>query len=187
MRVADKNRDRRDTLTLALVCMVCQLALAPNIGIGNGRANFALVFTACVAFNAGGRRGVLAGFFAGLVFDLSTTGPVGLMAGCCAATAYLMGQEGRNRMAGELAASMAEFSIAALIVSLIYHLAMLMVGQSSSLLDVILLRTLPTAFLTIIAFLPFAWYYSRSVGGGSGLSLGGRRRGGGSHLSTRGL
>ena len=84
MRVADKNRDRRDTLTLALVCMVCQLALAPNIGIGNGRANFALVFTACVAFNAGGRRGVLAGFFAGLVFDLSTTGPVGLMAGCCA-------------------------------------------------------------------------------------------------------
>ena len=163
-----------------------QLALAPNIGLGNGRANFALIFTVCVAFNVGGRKGVLAGFFAGLFFDLSTTGPVGLMAGLCAAAAYVMGQEGRNRMAGEFGASVAEFSIATLVVSLVYHLAMLMVGQSSSFLDVIILRTLPTAFLTIIAFLPFAWIYSRSTGGGPNLSMGGRRRGG-SHLSTRGL
>ncbi|KUH58447.1 rod shape-determining protein MreD [Tractidigestivibacter scatoligenes] len=187
MQVADKNRDRRGTLILAIVCAVCQLALAPNIGIGNGRANFALIFTACVAFNVGGKRGVLAGFFAGLFFDLSTTGPVGLMAGCCAAAAYLMGQEGRNRMAGEFGATVAEFSVATLVVSLIYHFAMLVVGQSSSLLDVLVLRTLPTALLTIIAFLPFAWFYSRSTGGGPSLSMGGRHRGGGSHLSTRGL
>ena len=187
MQVADKNRDRRGTLILAIVCAVCQLALAPNIGIGNGRANFALIFTACVAFNVGGRRGVLAGFFAGLFFDLSTTGPVGLMAGCCAAAAYLMGQEGRNRMAGEFGATVAEFSVATLVVSLIYHFAMLVVGQSSSLLDVLVLRTLPTALLTIIAFLPFSWFYSRSTGGGPSLSMGGRHRGGGSHLSTRGL
>jgi rod shape-determining protein MreD len=187
MQVANKNRDRRGTLILAIVCAVCQLALAPNIGIGNGRANFALIFTACVAFNVGGRRGVLAGFFAGLFFDLSTTGPVGLMAGCCAAAAYLMGQEGRNRMAGEFGATVAEFSVATLVVSLIYHFAMLVVGQSSSLLDVLVLRTLPTALLTIIAFLPFAWFYSRSTGGGPSLSMGGRHRGGGSHLSTRGL
>ena len=187
MQVADKNRDRRGTLILAIVCAVCQLALAPNIGIGNGRANFALIFTACVAFNVGGKRGVLAGFFAGLFFDLSTTGPVGLMAGCCAAAAYLMGQEGRNRMAGEFGATVAEFSVATLVVSLIYHFAMLVVGQSSSLLDVLVLRTLPTALLTIIAFLPFSWFYSRSTGGGPSLSMGGRHRGGGSHLSTRGL
>ncbi|WP_443742366.1 rod shape-determining protein MreD, partial [Tractidigestivibacter sp.] len=173
-------------LVLAIACAVLQLALAPNIGLGNGRANFALIFTVCVAFNVGGRKGVLAGFFAGLFFDLSTTGPVGLMAGLCAAAAYAMGQEGRNRMAGEFGASVAEFSIATLVVSLVYHLAMLMVGQSSSFLDVIILRTLPTAFLTIIAFLPFAWIYSRSTGGGPNLSMGGRRRGG-SHLSTRGL
>ena len=186
MQVADKNRDRRGTLVLAIACAVLQLALAPNIGLGNGRANFALIFTVCVAFNVGGRKGVLAGFFAGLFFDLSTTGPVGLMAGLCAAAAYVMGQEGRNRMAGEFGASVAEVSIATLVVSLVDHLAMLMVGQSSSFLDVIILRTLPTAFLTIIAFLPFAWIYSRSTGGGPNLSMGGRRRGG-SHLSTRGL
>ncbi|MCI6273630.1 MAG: rod shape-determining protein MreD [Coriobacteriaceae bacterium] len=187
MQVADKNRNRRDILVLALVCGVCQLALAPNIGIGNGRANLALVFTACVAFNVGGRTGVLAGFLAGLFFDLSTTGPIGLMAGCCAAAAYAMGQEGRGRMAGELGASVVEFSVAALVVSLVYHAAMLMVGQSSSLLDAVALRALPTALLTIVSFLPFAWFYSRSTGGGPSLSMGGRRRGGGSHLSTRGL
>ena len=31
MQVADKNRDRRGTLVLAIVCAVLQLALAPNI------------------------------------------------------------------------------------------------------------------------------------------------------------
>lgn len=186
MQVADKNRDRRGTLVLAIVCAVLQLALAPNIGIGNGRANLALVFTVCAAFNIGGRKGVLAGFFAGLFFDLSATGPIGLMAGLCAVAAYVLGQEGRNRMAGEFGASVVEFSITTLVVSLIYHLAMLMVGQSSSFLDVVALRTLPTAFLTILAFLPFAWYYSRSAGAGPSLSMGGRHRGG-SHLNTRGL
>lgn len=187
MQVADKNRDRRDVAVLALVCAVLQLALAPNIALGNGRANFALIFTACIAFNVGGRKGVLAGFFAGLFFDLSTTGPIGLMAGCCATAAYLMGQDGRNRMSGELGASVVEFSVATLAVSLVYHLAMLMVGQSSSLIDVLFLRTLPTAALTIVAFLPFALVFSRSTGGGPSLSVGGRRRGGGAHLSTRGL
>lgn len=98
-----------------------------------------------------------------------------------------MGQDGRNRMSGELGASVVEFSVATLAVSLVYHLAMLMVGQSSSLIDVLFLRTLPTAALTIVAFLPFALVFSRSTGGGPSLSVGGRRRGGGAHLSTRGL
>ena len=47
---------------------------------------------------------------------------------------------------------------------------MLMVGQASSAFDVIVLRMLPTFFLTVLAFAPFAYIYSR--GGGNGLDLG---------------
>lgn len=181
MQVADKNRDTRSTLLLILLCAVLQLALAPNIGFGNGRANFALVFSACVALSKGGRTGVLCGFFSGLFFDLSTTGPIGLMAFCLTVSSYVLGIEGRNRMAGDLAASMALFSVASLGVSFAYHLAMLLVGQASSIIDVIVFRTLPTAALTIVAFVPFAYYFSRVRT--SGPNLGGR----GTHLSRRGL
>ena len=62
--------------------------------------------------------------------------------------------------------------------SLAYHLAMLVVGQASSAFDVIVLRMLPTFFLTVLAFVPFAYIYSH--GGGSGLDLG-RKSARGSH------
>lgn len=181
MQVADKNRDARSAVLLAVICGVLQLALAPNLGLGNGRANFALILSACVALSKGGRTGVLWGFFAGLFFDLSTTGPIGLMAFCLTISSYLLGMEGRNRMAGDLAASMALFSAAALAVSFVYHLAMLLVGQASSLIDVIVFRTLPTTLLTIVFFLPFAYYFSRVRTSGPSLGRGG------SHLSRRGL
>ncbi|MBM6774088.1 rod shape-determining protein MreD [Olsenella profusa] len=183
MIVADKNRDMRTLVVLALICGVLQLSLAPNLGLGNGRANFALVFSACVSLTVGGRRGVIAGFCSGLFFDLSTTGPVGLMAFCLTVSSYLLGMEGRDRMSGDLAFSVGAFSVFALAVSLVYHLAMLLVGQADSLIDVVFLRTLPTAFLTVVFFLPFAYYFSRLRS--SGPSLGGSRRG--SHLTTRGL
>ena len=182
MQVADKNRESRTIAVLAVVCLVLQLALAPNIALGNGRANFALVFSACVALTLGGQRAVVAGFLAGLVFDLSTTGPVGLMAFCLTVSSYVLGLEGRDRMAGDMAESALSFAVATVAVSLVYHLAMLLVGQADSLIDVIFLRALPTSLLTFVAFLPFAYYFSRvrSTGGPS-------LKGGAGRLSGRGL
>ena len=181
MIVADKNRDVRTIVVLAIICVVLQLALAPNLGLGNGRANFALVFSSLVALLMGGARGVLAGFVSGLFFDLSTTGPVGLMAFCLTVSSYLLGMEGRDRMAGDLAAPITLFAGVSVAVSLVYHFAMLLVGQADSLIDVIFLRTLPTALLSLVFFLPFAYYFARRRS--SGPSLGGK----GGHFSTRGL
>lgn len=185
MQVSDRNRESRSIAVLALVCAVLQLALAPNVGLGNGRANFALVFSACVALQSGGRRGVVAGFLAGLFFDLSTTGPVGLMAFCLTVSSYVLGLEGRDRMSGDLGASVALFSASALAVSLVYHLAMLLVGQADSVVDVLFLRTLPTAALSVVFFLPFAYYFSRVRSSGSGLGSSRAARGG--HFSKKGL
>ena len=200
MQVADKHRDVRSTAVLAVVCAFLQLAIAPNLTLANGAANFALVFAACVALTQGGGSSVVAGFVAGLLFDLTTTGPVGLMAFCLTVCAYALGLEGRNRMAGEFASSLLTFVVAAFGVSLVYGLAMLLVGEASSLLDVLVYRTLPTTLLTSIGFVPFALVLSRVRVGGSGSSLGsgglgsgaslGKGKGsglGGKHLTTRGL
>lgn len=183
MQVADRNREARTTAVVAAVCLVAQLALAPNVGLGNGRANFALVFAVSVSLSAPPSRAVVAGFLAGLVFDLYTTGPVGLMAFCLTVASFLLSGEGRERAAGDLGLCVARFAVADLAVALVYHLAMLLVGQSDSLVDTLFLRALPTAALTLVAFLPFAWLLNRARTPGS--SLGGRRRG--SHLSGRGL
>lgn len=179
MIVADRNRDVRTVIVLALACGVLQLALAPNLALGNGRANFALVFSGCIALLMGGRRGTLAGFVAGLFFDLATTGPIGLMAFCLTVSSYVMGMEGRDRMSGDFAGSMALFSANAFFVSLVYHLAMLLTGHASSLVDVLFLRTLPTFVLTLLSFVPFAYYFARLRSSGSGL--------GGGHFSGKGI
>lgn len=182
MQIGNANAMRRTITTLAVVCAVLQLALAPNIGIADGRASFALVFTACMAMLVGGRKGVIGGFCAGLFFDLTTTGPIGLMAFELTIAAYLLGSAGRNRLAEDMSGSVQGYVVAALIVSFVYSLTMILVGQGGSFVDLIFLRTIPTAFLDCIAFLPFAYFLSR---GPSGPRMGGGRRGG--HFSTKGL
>lgn len=183
MQVANRNRETRTTVVLAVLCLVLQLALAPNVALGNGRVNFALVFTACFALTHGAARStVVAGFLSGLLFDLSSTSPIGLMAFCLTATGYVLGQSAREQAVGDLASSVVSTAAASLAVALVYHLAMLLVGQTSSIIDALFLRALPTALLTLVAFLPFAYYFSRvrthgpSLGGGrhSSASLGGR-------------
>lgn len=186
MQVNDQGRNRRSMLWLGILCLVLQLALAPNIGVGNGRINFALIYAAVFSLAVGGREGVLCGFFAGLLFDLSTTGPIGLMALLLTGMAYALGLEERNRFADGFPATLATFGVASLAVIFLYHLSMLVAGQASGLIDVLVMRTLPTFALTFVAFMPFAWFLCRSAEGGTGgLGRGRGRRGG--HFELRGL
>ena len=112
------------------------------------------------------------------------------MAFCLTVSSFALGLEQRNRMAGDLGSTMLLFCGAALGVSLAYHLAMLLVGQADSIIDVIVFRTLPTTALTIVFFTPFAYYYSRvrvtSQGLGSG-SLKSGTVGRGTHFTRHGL
>ena len=172
MQVKDSNRNRRDFAMLGLFCLVLQVAVAPNIALGNGRANMALVFAGIISLLVGGRLGVLCGFLAGLVFDLSTTGPFGLMSLLLTIASFVAGIEARNRMADDFVGSMRLFAWMAAGVSLLYHLTMFLVGDATSLMDVILLRTLPTTVLTVMAFAPFAYVISHETG--NALSLGGK-------------
>ena len=80
MRLTDRNRDVHNIVLLAIVCLVLQLALAPNIALLQGHANFACIFAMLIALSIGGRTGTICGFVAGILYDLSSTSPIGLMA-----------------------------------------------------------------------------------------------------------
>lgn len=185
MQVNDANRKRRGIWILGLVCLFLQLGLAPYIGLGNGRINFALVYAAIFSLAVGGQAGVLCGFFAGLVFDLSSTGPIGLMALLLTVMAAVLGIEERNRMVDGFPSTLSAFGLASFVVIFVYHLMMLFVGDATSLADVVLMRTLPTFALTFVAFMPFAYFLCRSAEGSSGNGLRRSRRGG--HFDIRGL
>ncbi|MFZ2756748.1 MAG: rod shape-determining protein MreD [Atopobiaceae bacterium] len=187
MQVSDQNKESRTIGILALVCALLQLGIVPLFGIGDGRANLALVFAGLMAFMFGGRRGVLLAFLAGVFFDLTTTGPIGIMAFELPVMAFLLGSESRNRLIEDRTESLKEFAIGSLAVGLVYGIVMLFLGQAGSLVDVVFLRVIPTFALTFVAFAAFAYFLS---GGSSGGRARGPRRAGmrsGGRIRTKGL
>lgn len=168
MQVKDAHRNRRNVGVLVVVCLVLQVAVSSIIALGNGRANFMFICAATVALTVGGRTGVLIGFIAGIIFDLSSTGPIGLMAFLLTLTAFILGIGERDRLADDSMSASFYLAIACLVVSLAYHLTMFVFGQAASIVDLILLRVLPTAFLTCIAAVPFVFVLGRK--GNSGIS-----------------
>ena len=167
MQVKDKNRSRRSTGLLALVCLFCEIGIAPNIALAGGHANFSLIFTAVVAMTLGGTPGVLCGFVAGLIYDLSSTTPIGLMAALCSCAAYSLGRESRDRLGDDTTLTMMQFTVVTFVVTLVYHIVMLVVDGPASIIDTLMFRTLPTVLLTVIFFIPFVLVLRGRHGGGT--------------------
>lgn len=174
MQVKDANRSRRISALCALACFLLQLGISPNFGMGNGRANFMMIFAGAYALYAGGRAGVVAGFLSGFAFDLVTTGPFGLMSALMTVFAFGLGREARNRFADGLVSSLTSFGVGSLATLAAYNLAMLLVGESASIVDLVFLRTFPSFALTFVCFLPVASYLVQSSARGHGIGSGGR-------------
>lgn len=177
MQVKDKHRNRRGTVVLAVVCVLLQVMLSPNIGMGNGHVDFCIIFAGVYALLVGGRPAVIAGFVAGMVSGLLSSGPVGLMALLLTVFSYVIGIEERNRFVDGYVTPLSSFGVGSLVVILAYHLSMMMIGDSGSLGDMILQRTLPTFAITFVGFLPFAVFEVHASGKargrkGAGKSLG---------------
>ena len=174
MQVNDTHKSRRGKIALAIGCVLLQVMLSPNVGMGNGRICFALIYAGVYALSIGGKSAVLAGFFAGLVFDLLSTGPIGLMAGLLTVMSFALGTEERNRFSDGFVASLSTFGVASLAVVSVYHLAMYMFGAADGFVDLLFLRILPTFALTYVAFLPFAYYQVRTTAAGRAKHVGGK-------------
>lgn len=174
MQVKDTGKNRRSSIVLAVVCFLLQVMVSPHIGMGNGRINFALVYAGVCALGVGGREAVACGFFAGLLFDLLSTGPIGLMAGLLTVFSFALGTEERNRFTDGFVSSLSAFGVGALLVSLAYHFTMTLVGDSANVIDLVMLRVLPTFALTFVGFLPFAYVQVHKVSGGRGRHVSGK-------------
>ena len=167
MQVKDANKKRRDTLVLAGVCLLLHLAIAPQVRLGSGCVNFALVFVGVMALS-----------------DLTSTTPVGLMALLLTIFAYVLGIEERNRFGDGIVSSLTSFGVGSLCVLLAYNFSMFLLGETNSFADLVLLRTVPSFALTFLAFLPFAYLQSRGAGKPRGVDGGSSSTHRGSHYDV---
>lgn len=170
MQLNDSNVGRSRTWLIALVCFLLQVMLSPHLGssMGFGRINFALIFCAIYSLSVGGRSAVYYGFLSGLVFDFVSTGPIGLMSGLLTLAGFVLGREERNRFADGYVGVLSAFGVVAFLVSVTYNLAMVLL-EDVSVLDLIMLRALPTFAFTFLAFLPFAYVRVRASAPGRGI------------------
>lgn len=173
MRLRDRNRDVHNIVLLAIVCLVLQLALAPNIALLQGHANFACIFAMLIALSIGGRTGTICGFIAGILYDLSSTSPIGLMALLLTVMSYILGREVHNRLSGNFGSSVGKIAISVTAVSVVQQVFSSILGQTANLMEALGFIAFPTIILTVVFFLPFAYRYSRSQS--SNTSLGKER------------
>ena len=187
MIVNDTNARRKVALVSFAICAACQVILAPNLPLANGRPNFMLIFAGSMALCYGGTFGILASFGAGLFFDIVSSGPVGVMAFLFTLMAAVIGREDRNVIADATPQALRIFCLAAPAVELASQLVLMAIGQGGTLLDTLGLRWLPASVLDIVFFLPFLLFLSRT--GSRSPQLGKKKTGAHkrSKISTRGL
>lgn len=187
MLVNDPAKTRRETVIAGIVLAVLQLALVPNVGIGNGRANLALVFVAYVCLGGSAAKAPLIGFFAGLFYDLVGSGPIGLMALLLTVAAWVMASAGQSRVADDFVSALTFYVPVAGVVALIYAVVLMATGQVSSLVDAVIFRALPGFILDVISFAIFGAIISRTQAPSSRLGGMGGRGSKGGFTMKRGL
>lgn len=168
-------------IAIALVCLILHLAFAPQLRPFGGTFNFMLVLTASMAISVDSRSMVYIGFFSGLVYDLTTTGPIGLMSLLLALVGYGVAMISRGLTSGVGMETLRVVIAAIFGVNMIYAVAMLLLGVESSVLTSIGVHGLASTVLDVLASVPFL-LMAGAQAGSRGFSARGRAHGRGSRF-----
>lgn len=146
------------TTAAILVAALLQVGLAPYIAIGGVVPNILLVVVVTLALVEGPTAGTLAGFAAGLVFDLLGAGPVGPMVLVLTVTGYMSGLIHENMFAEGWLLPLTVVAVASLASALAYGLVLDVLGAGGPFVVVFFTKMLPEAlFETALALLVYPW------------------------------
>ncbi|MBI5232652.1 MAG: rod shape-determining protein MreD [Coriobacteriales bacterium] len=135
-----------------------QALLGPAIAIGGAIPNFLLIVAITLALVQGPVSGAVAGFAAGLIFDLLNTGPVGAMALVLAVTCWLAGLLFQHMFAEGWLLPLTVLGAASFAAGVAYSVILLLLGEGESFWLSMLTITLPGAvYNTALALLVYPW------------------------------
>lgn len=161
-----KNR----ILPFACICFILQVALAPDIVLGAGQINFALIFVVICSLSKRDNSSIIYAFVAGLLFDLLSSEPVGIMSCLLSIVSYVTITKIHLNVFEDVATSSMVFSALTLVLCLIHFMVMLACGEVTSFVTALIYRVLPVFILTSCAFVPLVLIFRKLSGTTSGRS-----------------
>lgn len=180
--VKDRGRSMRLTIAIAAACAVLQVGIAPQISLFGGTVNFMIVFAAVAALTTEPSQAVVCGFLAGLFYDLTSSAPVGLMALLLTAGTFAFNQAMANQAGGFSSVTVRMCGFFALAVCALNGLALLLMGEQTSIFWALVGHGLSSAVLTGIVAVPFLMF-----GAPAAQSMGLSGRGRGTRYKSKGL
>lgn len=149
---------------LLILSVVLQKTVAPLFSIREITPNLILILVVAVSLQRGRFWGVLAGFAAGLLYDLVGTEFVGLssLANCLAA--YVAGTFGRERLERRLVIVIG-FLLTVLLLHDVVYFGILAFGTNSGLVRTILGAAVPSALYTALFIVIFHLVWPRMIWG----------------------
>jgi len=140
------------------VATLLQAGLAPYMSIGGVTPNFLLLVVVTLALTTGPTEGAVAGFVAGLLFDMLGTGPLGPMALVLSATGYFAGLLHEQMFAEGWLLPITVLAIAALSAEVAYGLLLGLLGEGAPFWQSFFTKMLPAAvYNTALALLVYPW------------------------------
>lgn len=147
----------------AVVAVLLQLILAPNIVVFSAMPNFILAFVLVAAMIRPTDSILVTAFVLGLLFDLLGYGPVGSMALLLTVSAFFITRVFRVIDLGNLFMPVIVFVITALAIELVYTFILLALGLAPGFIDSLIYRTLPSILLDCIVGLIVYPFLSRLI------------------------
>ena len=160
--------DRIVVIAGAVIAFLLQVLLAPHIAIGFAFPNFMLAFCLAVAVARPGNFGPVLPFVMGLVFDLISGGPVGVMA--FTLTALSMLEAWAIRRIGYDTVFMAVTVLVGgvFLTELVYGLFLLLFGFAMSFPEALVYRVLPCFLYDLVISVAVFLAAFRLLGRGGG-------------------
>ena len=129
----------------AVVAVVLQVMLAPNIAILGAQPNFILVYVITVAMIHQGDASTWFAFLLGFLYDMLTTQPIGVMAALLIVVTFVSSRVFNMLNNDTVWVPMIVAMFGSLVVEILYALVWVVVGGGAGMADALLLRALPCA------------------------------------------
>lgn len=162
MELRDPVRSTQAVVIAGIVAVILQIAFVPQIALGDGRFNFMLAFAGALALSGDTNRAVYVGFFSGLIYDLTSTAPIGLMTLIMTIATFILASTvgvAGSGLSGRLIQYIVVYDIA---VCVINGIVLLVMGQASGIINALILRGLVSALMSALVTIPFIWVCNRS-------------------------
>ncbi len=154
MDLHEQGASSRTFVIAAIVCVLLQAGLAPQISIAGGRVNFMIILVCLSVFSGDPTRAVVCGFCSGLFYDLSAV-PVGVMSLLLTVGSFALVHSAAGQTSGSPSARGITVGAFALAINVVYSIILLFMGLESSFVVAVFGHALPSSILTGLVAIPF--------------------------------